>query len=372
MLNRVGLDLISPGKPYFPQNLDFHTLYNPWRDLLFMSLFRQMVFAGGSREPVKDLRILEVGSRGGGSTLAWLELIRKFNGGFGRVLCVDLWRDIGKPHEGEAYFNIFSHNVSAVKGDDVVIPVIGNSHEVLPLLAERSFDLIYVDGGHSYSACFKDVTNAKRLVKEGGIVFGDDMVKPLSEFDPEYVRMNKETDDYTLLYPGVALAIHEHFPDVAPYHCIWAAKKRPGDAFDAIDIPKEIAGKYYIPEYFPKWASRDSIEVLGIKRHECFLTEWQAVACKGRGAVLYGAGQHSAAIIPEIAAAKLKAPRFIIDDDPKTESLQGIPVRRSSDVKPSDFDCLVVSSHVYNAAMAERASQLWPGKEIVDPYAKIQ
>lgn len=49
----------------------------------------------------------------------------------------------------------------------------GNSREVLPEL-EGSFDLIFIDGGHSYETISSDFKNSLRLLKQDGIIFIDD------------------------------------------------------------------------------------------------------------------------------------------------------------------------------------------------------
>lgn len=49
------------------------------------------------------------------------------------------------------------------------------SYNVLPVMPDDWFDLIYVDGDHSAAACFYDMCHAYRMLKPGGIVIVDDI-----------------------------------------------------------------------------------------------------------------------------------------------------------------------------------------------------
>jgi len=42
---------------------------------------------------------------------------------------------------------------------------------------DHEVDWVYVDGDHSYSGCLDDLENAKKIIKKGGAIFGDDFNK---------------------------------------------------------------------------------------------------------------------------------------------------------------------------------------------------
>jgi predicted O-methyltransferase YrrM len=52
------------------------------------------------------------------------------------------------------------------------------SFQVLPRFPARSFDLVYVDGDHSYAAAYSDIYQAMRLVRPGGVILVDDIDWP--------------------------------------------------------------------------------------------------------------------------------------------------------------------------------------------------
>ena len=58
-----------------------------------------------------------------------------------------------------------SADISLIQGDSIA---------VLPELKASSFDLIFIDGGHSYETCLQDILNAQRLIAPGGAIFLDD------------------------------------------------------------------------------------------------------------------------------------------------------------------------------------------------------
>lgn len=53
----------------------------------------------------------------------------------------------------------------------------GLTDEVLPKL-KREYDLIFIDGDHSYEGAKADILNCQKLVKKGGIILLDDVYVP--------------------------------------------------------------------------------------------------------------------------------------------------------------------------------------------------
>jgi hypothetical protein len=50
----------------------------------------------------------------------------------------------------------------------------GYSYELLPHFAKETFDVIYIDGDHSYQGVKDDLALAKKIVKRGGLICGHD------------------------------------------------------------------------------------------------------------------------------------------------------------------------------------------------------
>jgi predicted O-methyltransferase YrrM len=55
----------------------------------------------------------------------------------------------------------------------------GNSHEILPLLASKQFDVILVDGDHTPAGAEQDLRDAVRLLNNKGRIWFDDAVPEL-------------------------------------------------------------------------------------------------------------------------------------------------------------------------------------------------
>ena len=83
----------------------------------------------------------------------------------------------------------------------------GNSHELIPLLDKKTFDLITVDGDHSYNGALADLRNCWKILNPGGILVFDDIIHPshkyleacmiafITEVDAEILRFDNENDN---------------------------------------------------------------------------------------------------------------------------------------------------------------------------------
>ena len=79
------------------------------------------------------------------------------------------------------------------------------------------YDLVYVDGSHYYDNVIEDLRLAAPLVRDGGILCGDDLEAQLNEVDADFSRA-KRGEDYVYdpktgqgYHPGVTLACEEFF-----------------------------------------------------------------------------------------------------------------------------------------------------------------
>lgn len=64
-------------------------------------------------------------------------------------------------------FDTFIQNT---KSYDNIILLKGPSCDILPVLGDRSFDIIFVDGDHAYESVKSDVVMCHRLLKLGGVM----------------------------------------------------------------------------------------------------------------------------------------------------------------------------------------------------------
>jgi predicted O-methyltransferase YrrM len=213
------------------------------------------------------IKILEIGSWAGGSALTWAEGLKRYNRDKGRILCVDPWRPYidtdANPsqiyqtmtdglNEGLIY-QLFQHNVESSGFGDLISSCRGTSKDILPLFQDASFDIVYIDGDHVFEQVGEDIQLAKRLVREGGILCGDDLELQMDECDVEFAtNQAKEKVDYVEdkktginFHPGVTLATWDEFGRVSAWNGFWAIRKT-GDSWETFDLDHE---KIELPQH---------------------------------------------------------------------------------------------------------------------------
>ena len=166
-----------------------------------------------------DLTTLEIGSWfGAGST----QVIAKYSA---KMVCVDHWlgNDNAEHRDLARRYDIFSHfkkNTEAFR--EKIVPIKGDSAIVCPLLREKTFDFIFIDGDHRYAQTFSDLSHCQRLVAAGGIMSGHDCEARLTAENMDYVKNNADADSCKSMsaafadwHCGVILAVSELVPDAA-------------------------------------------------------------------------------------------------------------------------------------------------------------
>jgi hypothetical protein len=142
--------------------------------------------------------VVEVGVWKGDSLLALAENAKQL-GLDAVVIAVDTWlgswehwvndtwfQDLavrqGRPHLQQ----IFMANIIAADLQDYVVPLPLDSLNAAELLRRRAIqvDLLHLDAGHSYQAVTSDLGSWWPLIREGGLLIGDDY----SKFWPPVVR----------------------------------------------------------------------------------------------------------------------------------------------------------------------------------------
>ena len=200
--------------------------------------------AEGASRPVT---MLEIGSWAGGSAVTIGTTLRAHAASGSRLYCLDPWRLYGADPTSAAIspqmrnalrsgsaFQLFLHNIKASRLDDLIVVVKGAATDVLPVLAAGSFDLVFVDGDHTYAAVKSDVALAIPLVRDGGILCGDDLEKQFFEVDAatclaaDAVDFIPDPASGTRYHPGVTRAVHELIGPVSSRAGFWAMRKEGG------------------------------------------------------------------------------------------------------------------------------------------------
>ena len=259
-------------------------------ELLFSNLFPDAPYFGGKTEgfqgfPIRhffmagtihkmaqsipELKLLEVGSWTGSSALTWSQAIGKFCSGGGTILCVDPWtlyfdtKDVAcsstylNMNNAAALglsYNLFLHNIQFAAAGVKINHFRGISSDVLPYLAPDSFDIVYLDGSHYLEDVHFDIAQADTLLKDGGIMCGDDLELKGDECDLEFAKGHPVSDFLAdpktgnSFHPGVTVAVHEMFPEVSSYCGFWLMRKIDGK-YQTVDLDSSPT---VMPSHFPK------------------------------------------------------------------------------------------------------------------------
>ena len=194
----------------------------------------------------KNINILEIGSWFGASTLSWAQGLIKYSGQESSITCIDAWqpffdmnihsekqyaKEMEQLLESDFAYNVFLHNMGTLKGKIETQHFRGQSENILPQLRDNQYDIVFIDADHTYIPVKKDIQNSLRLVKEGGVICGDDLNLQLHEIDDEYAIKNKHKDfiqdskTKRNFHPGVTVAVSEEFGKVSSWGGFWAMQK---------------------------------------------------------------------------------------------------------------------------------------------------
>lgn len=168
-------------------------------------------------------RMAEIGSwLGNGSTQVFLNELRGHPDSM--MLCVDTWQ--GNPNvqrhqdivQRFDVFGTFRANVEKANSPVKLQSLVSPSADAATLLADSSFDLIFIDADHSYNAVREDIAAWRSKLRPGGILCGHDCeARVTPELEPR-LRAHRDADTmsgegtpFPGVHPGSILAVHEAF-----------------------------------------------------------------------------------------------------------------------------------------------------------------
>ena len=215
-----------------------------------------------------SIRILEIGSWAGASAVTWARALQNLKRK-GRVTCVDSWqpyfqesidfeahyKEMNEAARSGKVLKLFLHNIKAANVSHLVNYIVGNARSALPVLPGGKFDVVYIDGSHVYENVRADIQDAKRLVRDRGIICGDDLELHKHELDPmEHQCAVASRKDYVYseaahrsYHPGVTEAVAAEFGAVSGWDGVWAMEKVSSDwvkveiSFNETQVPQHIA-----------------------------------------------------------------------------------------------------------------------------------
>lgn len=256
-----ALKFIAGTKPIF--NVDYTILSAPVRHVFMMSTIWFLT----QNQKNENFQILEVGSWVGASALSWAQGLRLHNQTQGTITCVDAWKPFfdRTTHKDDVYikmeqalstdtaYQLFLHNINTIPETITCQHLRGKSSQILPLLGENKFDVVFIDADHAYTPVLRDIKSSLALVKDGGIICGDDLNLQLHEVDTANAQANGEQDfikdpkTQRNFHPGVTLAVAEVFGEVSSWGGFWAMQKQ-GNTWKKISM-KNMPVNY--PDHFP-------------------------------------------------------------------------------------------------------------------------
>ena len=169
------------------------------------------------------MTVAEVGSWSGlGSTQTFVSELGEISRS--KLICVDHWQ--GASDEDCALarqydvFSTFRHNTEAAKIE--IIPIVANSATAARLFADRTFDLVFIDADHRYSAVSADIAAWLPKVRRGGILCGHDCearmrshkaLMPSDAYEQDAVEIGGQP--FRHYHAGVMRAVDEAFAERA-------------------------------------------------------------------------------------------------------------------------------------------------------------
>ena len=160
-----------------------------------------------------DMKILEIGTGQGGSTLFLCDIIKQYNGVIYTI-------DIMPPRE----------IVALSLASKWIKFMVGRSEDFLKILSPFvGFDFIFIDGSHLYKDVLADIQLSLPLLKQGGILCGHDCENKYTNYDEgRRAIIDKEVEEgrESFCHAGVVKALYVALQDnyeIMPR--IWYVKK---------------------------------------------------------------------------------------------------------------------------------------------------
>tara|TARA_B100001250_G_C19816280_1_gene798616 strand:- start:884 stop:1747 length:864 start_codon:yes stop_codon:yes gene_type:complete len=178
---------------------------------------------------LKELKILEIGSYCGQNTIFIGRLLKKKGLNF-NITCLDIWDKFEINTTNEKFYEkkflsnlkngnvyrLFNYNIESCGLSDNIKVIKDDSLKFLSKLNDM-YDIIIIDGSHTYEYVYNDILHSKKLLNNNGFIIGDDYEADYSstkylDYDTA-IKNNYDTMYCTKLgikfHPGVTKAVSE-------------------------------------------------------------------------------------------------------------------------------------------------------------------
>lgn len=199
--------------------------------LIYIGLFQGAINKG------TEVKALEIGSWTGFSSYFLAKALNMDTQG--QLYCVDSWGSFSAYAPKEEYtqfvdvMHIFRGLMRGLGVIDKIRVLNMLSNDAWGILGDNQFDLIFIDGDHTYQYVLTDGFNALKKAKFGGIIIGHDYHHHDMECPPaDWLLNNKDNRIATFqgkdYFPGVNLAVNELFGGskiLIPHSSVWGVRK---------------------------------------------------------------------------------------------------------------------------------------------------
>ena len=211
------------------------------RHMVIKNILKKLLKSKKKNNQIID--ILEIGSYCGESTIMMGNFLKKkisFN-----MTCVDVWKSYEQNHSNSFYlskfhenldngnvFRLFKHNIKSSRLSNNVKIIKGDSNKVLNKI-KKKFDIVFIDGSHSYQYVKNDIKHSLSKLKNNGILLIDDYEQ--SYKDSRHLNLKKlvlvdNVDSFydcktnNNMHPGVTLAVFEMLGNIKNFNGLLALK----------------------------------------------------------------------------------------------------------------------------------------------------
>lgn len=150
-------------------------------------------FLYGFARMIKPENVLEIGTFEGDTAIAIAKALKANN--MGRVITLDV-KDFGQ-----------EENIKAEGLEQYVKCVKDNPAGFLEGLSNSYFDMAFIDDGHSYAECSRDLANCHRLIRPNGYILGHDvlMIEGVRQAYDAFISLHKDQYERLVVasYDGV-------------------------------------------------------------------------------------------------------------------------------------------------------------------------
>jgi len=185
------------------------------------------------------LTVAEIGTYDGSTTRAYIDIIRQNNG---HLYCIDTFQGnvfpqgfleknpsyLANPHIfGEHNNGLYDQFMRTFAGyKDMMTVHRGLSHDMIPLIPDRSLDIGFIDADHSYKGSKKDIDLTIEKIKDGGHLCGHDCetFKYVNTFSEEELSYDTVNRDGFMIHAGVIQAVFEKFGTTQLLNNVWVVQ----------------------------------------------------------------------------------------------------------------------------------------------------